>query len=58
MRALAVTESCPVCRAWLVTRHRRADGQPFIGCSRFPACRFTEPYDARLSRLAERVLQL
>jgi hypothetical protein len=29
------------CGGTLVLRHRRSDGQPFWGCSRFPACRQT-----------------
>jgi len=30
---------CPKCDAVMVLRHRRNDGAPFWGCSRFPDCR-------------------
>jgi hypothetical protein len=33
---------CP-CGGTVVRRTRRADGEPFLGCSRFPACRRTWP---------------
>lgn len=29
---------CPTCGAAMVMRHRRSDGAPFWGCSRFPEC--------------------
>lgn len=32
-----------VCGAEMVVRHRKADGQPFLGCSTFPRCRHTRP---------------
>ncbi|HSH58149.1 MAG TPA: NERD domain-containing protein [Acidimicrobiales bacterium] len=31
------------CGGTLVLRHRRADGSPFWGCSRYPSCRTTRP---------------
>ena len=34
--------TCP-CGGHLVLRHRRSDGEPFWGCSRYPACRRTRP---------------
>jgi len=33
--------TCPYCGAALVLRHNRETGEPFLGCSRFPQCRFT-----------------
>ncbi len=44
--ALAVTqdrlpEPCPSCGSHLVTRPRRLDGRPFIGCSNYPSCHYT-----------------
>ena len=33
------TPACPTCGAPMIERRRRADGAPFLGCSRFPACR-------------------
>jgi HAD superfamily hydrolase (TIGR01549 family) len=44
--ALAVTQDrlpdpCPACGSRLVTRPRRLDGKPFIGCSNYPSCRYT-----------------
>ncbi|MFZ2114459.1 MAG: HAD-IA family hydrolase [Solirubrobacteraceae bacterium] len=34
-------DSCPSCGSNLVTRPRRLDGRPFIGCSNYPSCRYT-----------------
>ncbi|MCY1459614.1 Topoisomerase DNA binding C4 zinc finger [compost metagenome] len=36
------TRLCPRCQqGTLVVRSRRSDGNRFLGCSRFPACRHT-----------------
>lgn len=35
--------TCPRCGSKLVTRHNRATDEPFLGCSGFPACRYTRP---------------
>jgi hypothetical protein len=37
---------CPRCRAAMVERTNRESGEPFLGCSRFPACRGTRPMPA------------
>jgi hypothetical protein len=34
---------CPRCGASMVRRRKRATGEPFFGCSRFPDCRGTRP---------------
>lgn len=34
---------CPVCDGPIALRHNRASGQPFVGCSRFPKCKWTMP---------------
>jgi Nuclease-related domain/Topoisomerase DNA binding C4 zinc finger len=39
---------CP-CGGTMVRRTRRADGAPFLGCSRFPKCRRTWPVAAQSS---------
>ena len=39
-RKSEATPTCS-CGAVMVMRHRRSDGSPFWGCSRFPACRQT-----------------
>ncbi|MBM9458770.1 UvrD-helicase domain-containing protein [Nocardioides sp. zg-536] len=37
-----LSEPCPDCEGGvLVVRKRRSDGREFLGCSRFPSCRFT-----------------
>lgn len=36
--------ACPFCGAHLLTRFRRQTRQPFLGCSRFPACNYTAPH--------------
>ncbi len=34
------------CGGFMVPRTRRSDGERFLGCSRYPTCRRTEPIDA------------
>ena len=44
--SVAVAEGklkCVKCGARMVLRHRKSDGKPFYGCSRFPACRSVIP---------------
>src|SRR5262245_45335162 len=51
----ALTSTCPQCHGLLRLRHRR-DGQgAFLGCSAFPACRFTAEYEPVLADLAARL---
>jgi hypothetical protein len=33
--------SCPRCQGALVRKRRRRDGRPFVGCCRYPLCRYT-----------------
>jgi len=33
------------CGAPMIKRHRHSDGEPFWGCSQYPACRNLLPYD-------------
>ncbi len=42
-RMPAEEQAACVCGADMVVRHRKADGQPFLGCSTFPRCRHTRP---------------
>jgi restriction system protein len=35
--------TCPRCGAALVVRRNRRTGEAFLGCSRFPNCRHTQP---------------
>jgi ssDNA-binding Zn-finger/Zn-ribbon topoisomerase 1 len=35
--------SCPDCSVPLRVRRRRSDGQAFLGCRNYPACRHTQP---------------
>jgi ssDNA-binding Zn-finger/Zn-ribbon topoisomerase 1 len=46
MSELAVR--CPDCGAALVERTQHATGKPFLGCSRWPDCRHTQPLPAYL----------
>lgn len=32
---------CPLCGSAMILRHRRSDGEPFYGCTKFPECRGT-----------------
>lgn len=34
---------CPECGAELVIRAQRATGQEFLGCARYPRCKYSEP---------------
>ena len=43
---------CPYCGAPLVLRSNNSDlSRKFFGCSTYPACRFTEPYDTTIDQL-------
>src|SRR5215216_262664 len=35
--------ACPDCGSPMVSRRNRSTGEPFLGCTRFPACRGTLP---------------
>lgn len=52
---LRVSAACPLCKAPLLMRTRRNDGNPFVGCSSFPACRFVEPYDTLHGALLDEI---
>lgn len=42
---VTLTGTCPRCgEGDLLVRTRRVDGEPFLSCSRFPACRCALPY--------------
>jgi ssDNA-binding Zn-finger/Zn-ribbon topoisomerase 1 len=34
---------CPLCNTPLKIRRRHANGTKFLGCTRFPICRHTQP---------------
>lgn len=36
--------NCPRCRERMVLRYRKRDWEPFWGCTRFPRCRATLPW--------------
>jgi len=40
---------CARCGAGLVRRRNRRDGSAFLGCSRFPTCRYTAPHSVTSS---------
>lgn len=44
--APAMSHRCPKCGAQLVKRQNRRSGEPFLGCSIYPACRHTQPWPA------------
>lgn len=35
----------PSCSGHMIKRHNRRDGSPFLGCSRYPKCNYTQPLD-------------
>jgi ssDNA-binding Zn-finger/Zn-ribbon topoisomerase 1 len=38
---------CPRCGSAMVERTNRESGEPFLGCTRFPECRGTQPMPTR-----------
>lgn len=40
---IKITKHCPICSAALVERTNRQNGSTFLGCSRYPECKHTEP---------------
>jgi len=42
--------ACPECGSSMAVRYRRADGRPFLGCTRYPACRGTRGYSGGTRR--------
>lgn len=45
---------CPECESGqLRVRTRRADGEPFLSCSRFPVCRCAMPYVEGLAEIED-----
>lgn len=38
-----VTKACPRCGAQLIIRVNGETGESFLGCQRYPECRFTQP---------------
>ena len=42
MNPVRLTSECPMCGDPLVARKNRREGTLFLGCSAYPACRFTE----------------
>ena len=55
IQAYYLSATCPQCQAPLRLRYRRDGCGPFIGCERFPHCRFTAEYDQALQNLAVRM---
>ncbi len=55
---VVVTYRCPDCGRAVYKRRRRRDGEPFLGCSGYPSCRWACDYDARVQALAEQVAEL
>jgi len=50
-----LTATCPRCRGELRLRTRH-DGQgSFVGCSEYPACKYTADYDAVIHALGKRL---
>ena len=43
MNPITVVKYCPLCSQPLVERTNRQNGSTFLGCSRYPECKHTEP---------------
>lgn len=53
--ATRLAGECPRCKSPLVRRTRRTDGNAFLSCSGYPACKFAEDWDPHVARLSEDV---
>lgn len=40
---LEIVRRCAECGAVLLIKHRRADQEPFWGCSNYPGCKYSAP---------------
>jgi ssDNA-binding Zn-finger/Zn-ribbon topoisomerase 1 len=58
MRAVLVYRECPKCGARLSLRRQRATGNAFLGCTKYPACKFTENVDVTMQDMASRMAGL
>lgn len=52
------TAKCPDCGEALRLRRNRESGSLFLGCSGYPSCRHSEPYDEVLHDLVRQVVEL
>lgn len=57
MTAYTLVADCPVCGSDLLVRYRRRDRSRFIGCSAYPDCDYTAPFDDVIQRLGARAAQ-
>jgi ssDNA-binding Zn-finger/Zn-ribbon topoisomerase 1 len=51
MSETRLATDCPRCQSPLEVHRNRKTGELFLGCSGFPHCRFSEPYETGLSHL-------
>lgn len=53
-----ITKACPECGSRLVIRTNHTTLEEFIGCARYPACRYTEklPESLRMRRIGHPTL--
>ena len=49
----AGTDRCPMCSSVLVERRNKRTGEVFLGCSRFPSCRYTRKAHYRMEKRAD-----
>ena len=56
--AVLVSRSCPQCGGRLRIRTNRREKNQFLGCSKYPECKFTEEINAALQNIGERLFQL
>lgn len=57
-KPLRLASTCPLCAAPLRLRRRRDDEGLFLGCSRYPSCRFAEDFDHATAALYDRIDEL
>lgn len=52
MAAIRVSEQCPQCSEELILRRNRRTGDPFVSCSAYPDCTFSEGIEDRTAKLS------
>ena len=58
MSHYAIVPTCFECGSRLKLRENRATGHQFLGCSSYPACKATEPYEPLEQELARQIVEL
>lgn len=58
MAAIRASEQCPWCNEELVLRRNKRTGEPFVSCSAYPDCIFSESIEDRTAKLTAVINEL